>query len=138
MRPFRRHPRLVWLALFALTAQLVLVLGHSHDAQTRRHGAERAALGRCPTAALNPCSPSNQSDHDDFCAVCWTLGIAGALTLPTSIALIAPTETCDASLQQCRAAQPFGDAPSPFQARAPPTPLVIWRQLRAVATRALS
>ena len=125
MRPFRHHPRLAWLALLALTAQLVLAFGHGHDAQTRRHEAEGPALGRCPSAAPNPCSPSNQSDHHDFCAICWTLGIAGSLILPTSIALIAPTETCDASLQQCPAAQPFGDAPSPFQARAPPRRLVI-------------
>ena len=82
MRPFRRHPRLAWLALFALTAQLVLSFGHGHDARTRRDEAERAALGPCPTAALTPCSPSNPSDHDDFCPVCWTLGIAGSLILP--------------------------------------------------------
>ena len=124
MRPFRRHPRLAWLALFALTAQLVLAFGHDHDAQTRRHEAQRAALGLCTSAVLNPCLPSNQSDHDD-CAVCWTLGIAGSLILPTSIALLAPTESCDASLQRCPAVQPFNDAPSPFQARAPPTRLAI-------------
>src|ERR1700730_7441931 len=100
MRPFRRHLRLAWLALFALTAQLVRSFGHGHDALTRRHEAERGSLGLCPSTALEPCSPSNQSDHDDFCAVCWTLGIAGSLILPTSIALPAPTETCGASLQQ--------------------------------------
>jgi hypothetical protein len=121
MRPFRRHPRLAWVALFALAAQLALAFGHIHDAQTRRHEAQRAALGRCPAAASNPCAPSNQSEHDDLCAICWTLGIAGSLILPTSFALAAPTETCDASVIQCPVAQPFGDTPSPFQARAPPT-----------------
>jgi hypothetical protein len=125
MRPFRHHPRLAWLALFALTAQLVLSFGHGHDALTRRQMAERASTDPCLSATLSPCVPSDQSDHDDFCAICWTLGIAGSLILPTSTVLVEPTETCGTQPQICPAAHEFGDRSSPFQARAPPTRLTI-------------
>lgn len=77
-----------WLALLALTLQLILTFGHVH----LDRAAPLAPAGGI--AALAPDDPGAPPapDHaaDDYCAICALVHLAGALTLNAAPALPVP------------------------------------------------
>jgi hypothetical protein len=88
MRWFRSHRlKVAPLALFALACQFVLAFGHDHPgrlAGNSGHWAIAAAAATVATADL-PSSPrpNNPSGPgEDFCAICASIGVAGALVIP--------------------------------------------------------
>jgi hypothetical protein len=90
--------RVTWLALFALTCQLVLTFGHIHlgrisvapvaiaanAALAVNAGDDSAALPRAPPQK----SPSGFGD--DFCALCASINLANSLVVPTAPTLVPP------------------------------------------------
>jgi hypothetical protein len=101
MRWFRSHKlKVASLALFALTCQFVLSFGHVH---LDRYGGgsinwAMAAAGKAVAAAPGkvtladiPTPPRQKSPDrlgDDFCAICASVDLAGALLAPTTPTLL--------------------------------------------------
>ena len=93
--------RVAWLALFALTCQLVLSFGHVHLGKARitsvpitasaavavGSGEDAVALSRAPPQAPKK---SSFGFGDDFCAICASLNLASALVLPSVPSVWAP------------------------------------------------
>ena len=102
MRWFQSHKVTVAaLALFALTCQFVLAFGHVHldrFAGSSINWATAAAAGKAVAAAPGkvtladlPTSPRQKSPDrlgDDFCAICASISLAGALIAPTAPTLL--------------------------------------------------
>ena len=94
---FRSHGlKVASLALFALTCQFVLSFGHVHFnrfAGQARNWAIAAAAGKAVAAAPGkvtladlPISPRQKNPSglgEDFCAICASISLAGALLAPT-------------------------------------------------------
>lgn len=115
MRWLRSHRRLTrWVALFALTLQLVLSFGHVHapPAGEPAVGASTHADGGAPA------QPADRDD--DYCAICAILALlsgshtAPAPTLPALVASTPAEITVAAEL--ARATRPH----AAFRSRAPP------------------
>ena len=97
MRWFRSQKlKLASLALFALTCQFVLSFGHVHlngFAGQASNWAMAAAAGNAVAAAPGkvtladlPTSPRQKNPSglgEDFCAICASINLAGALLAPT-------------------------------------------------------
>src|SRR5271168_1584389 len=97
MRWFRSHRlKVASLALFALTCQFLLSFGHVHldrFAGNSINWAAPAATGKAVapapgkvTLADLPASPRPKNPSglgDDFCAICASISLAGALVAPT-------------------------------------------------------
>jgi hypothetical protein len=135
MRWFRSHKlKVASLALFALTCQFVLSFGHVHldrFAGGSINWAMSAAAGKAVAAAPGkvtiadlPTSPRKKNPSglgDDFCAICASVSLAGALVVPTSPTLL-PAVSFFKELQwsfaatQARSIDHFH-----FNARGPPT-----------------
>ncbi len=95
------HGRVMWLALFALTAQLVLSFGHIHLGKVLiapfpgtasvaiavNSGQDSAALPHAPPQAPKK-GPLGLGD--DFCALCASIHLAGALVVPSAPAMAPP------------------------------------------------
>jgi hypothetical protein len=103
MRWFRsRRLEVASLALFALACQFVLSFGHVHldrFAGNSSHwgisaAAEKAVavpVGKATDAGL-PSSPGQKDPiglGEDFCAICASISLAGALVIPYIVALLA-------------------------------------------------
>jgi hypothetical protein len=102
MRWFRSHKlKVASLALFALTCQFVLSFGHVHFdrfAGNSINWAMAAGAGKVVavvpgkvTLADLPTSPRQKSPSglgDDFCAICTSINLAGALVAPTPPTLL--------------------------------------------------
>jgi hypothetical protein len=102
MRCVRSHRlKVASLALFALTCQFVLSFGHVHldrFAGSSINWAMAAATGKAVAAAPGkvtladlPTSPRQKSRNglgDDFCAICASINLAGALVAPTAPTLL--------------------------------------------------
>ena len=102
MRWFRSHRlKVASLALFALTCQFVLSFGHGHldrFAGSSINLAMAAATGNAVAAAPEkvaladlPTSPRQKNPNglgDDFCAICASINLAGALVAPTAPTLL--------------------------------------------------
>ena len=102
MRWFRSHRlKVASLALFALTCQFVLSFGHVHldrFAGNSINWAMAAAAGKAVAAAPGkvtladlPTSPRQKNPSglgDDFCAICASINLAGALVAPTAPTLL--------------------------------------------------
>jgi hypothetical protein len=87
-----------WLALFALTCQLVLAFGHIHlgkisiapmasaanAALAVNAGDDSAALPRAPPQK-NPIQFG-----DDFCALCASISLANSLVVPSAPTVVPP------------------------------------------------
>jgi hypothetical protein len=89
MRWFRSQKlKVASLALFALTCQFVLSFGHVHlngFADQANNWAIAAAAGKISLADL-PTSPRQKNPSGlgrDFCAICASINLAGALVAPT-------------------------------------------------------
>jgi hypothetical protein len=135
MRWFRSHRlKVASLALFALACQFVLAFGHVHlDRFPGNSGnwaisaaaAKMVAVpaGKVAIADL-PTSPRQKNPSglgDDFCAICASISLAGALVVPTAPTLL-PGVSFFKELQwsfaatQARSIDHFH-----FNARGPPT-----------------
>ena len=96
MHWFRSRSSLgAWLALLALTAQLVVSFGHVHlDRNASTPGHQSALLGAdAPTGAgvdSLPASDEAPALADDYCAVCALIHLAGALVTAEPPALLLP------------------------------------------------
>jgi hypothetical protein len=102
MRWFRPHSlKVASLALFALACQFVLSFGHVHldrFAGNSINWAMTAATGKAVASAPGkitladlPTSPRQKNPSglgDDFCAICASINLAGALVAPTPPTLL--------------------------------------------------
>jgi hypothetical protein len=114
-----------WLALFALTVQLVVSFGHVHrDRATQAAGhASAQTQAHAPIgieAASLPAGDESPTLADDYCAVCALIHLAG-----TVVAAESPTLRLPAILARARSefTTEFGltaQRHTPFAARAPP------------------
>jgi hypothetical protein len=121
MRFFRSHRlKVASLALFALTCQFVLAFGHVHP--------DRLAgkLSHWAVAAVAPADPPIPRQNDptglgeDFCAVCASVSLAGALVVPASPAVPAPISFVDELHWPFAAAAAASIDHFHFDARGPP------------------
>jgi hypothetical protein len=101
MRWFRSHRLSVAsLALFALACQFVLAFGHIHLSHFTGNSSDwvvAAAAGKAVAAATAritsadlPSLPRQNSPSrlgDDFCVICASIGLAGALVVPAAPAV---------------------------------------------------
>ena len=102
MRWFRSHRfKVAWLALFALTCQFLLGFGHVHldrFAGNSSNWAISAIAGKAVAAPAGkvtiadlPTSPRQKNPSglgDDFCAICASISLAGALVVPDAPTLL--------------------------------------------------
>ena len=120
MRWFRSRARLGgWLALCALTLQLVLTFGHIHlDRAAPLSPISAIVAAASSNDPATPAAPDNAAD--DYCAICALVHLAGSLTpaeapaLPVPIAFDRPTPPSAVSIRLT--ASKF----TLLQARAPP------------------
>ena len=105
-----------WLALAALTLQLVISFGHVH-------------LGRCPLAsatatvgnAKTACPAQHSSDNaDDYCAICAVIHLASASFLPDAPQVPIPFACRTVEHLSCGAFAFIARQRTSFQSRAPP------------------
>lgn len=84
--------KIAWLALYALVCQLVMSFGHVHLGKTNAEAAWAALASKADTAADSaPANtPNPAGTPDEYCAVCASIGLAGALLIPIVLALLAP------------------------------------------------
>ncbi len=118
MRFFRRDRRFTWLALFALTAQLVLTFGHVHLHAFQHHQAAVAATGTCASHVQSSCP--KHSDDDANCPICNLISLAGTLVTPQPIAVDFPSLVSDVVAPQFSIGSFRRTETVHFQARAPP------------------
>jgi hypothetical protein len=96
MHWFRSRSSLgAWLALFALTVQLVVSFGHAHlDRNAWTPGHQSARLGSdAPTSAdvaSLPAGDETPALADDYCAACALIHLAGTLVTSEPPALPLP------------------------------------------------
>jgi hypothetical protein len=120
MRWFRLRARLgSWLALSALTLQLVLAFGHVHLDRTAplTHNAATAAAA-VPNDPAAPDSPDGLAD--DYCAICALIHLAGSLVPTVAPALHLPVAFERSTFEPVVTAGLTASSLSLFQARAPP------------------
>jgi hypothetical protein len=134
MRWFRSHRvKVASLALFALACQFVLAFGHVHLdrfpgtsnwAVAALAGKAVAAPAGKFTIADLPTSPRQKDSSglgDDFCAICASISLAGALVVPTAPTLL-PEVSFFKELQWSFAAtEARSIGHIRFNARGPPT-----------------
>jgi hypothetical protein len=81
VRPNRRFGS--WLALVALALQLALSFGHVHLNGVRAGSTADWIAGRAPSSPPTPAQhPTN--DADEYCAICATIHLTSASSLPQS------------------------------------------------------
>jgi hypothetical protein len=131
MQWFRSHRlKVASLALFALVCQLMLSFGHVHldrlagnravPAVTENAVAATAAKVTFAHLPLSPLQNNPSGLGDDFCAICASIGLAGALVIPAAPGV--PPEL--ASFKELRWSLAATQAPPighfHFSARGPP------------------
>src|SRR5438128_3708538 len=87
---FRSRARLgAWLALFALTLQLVLTFGHVHlDRAAPLNPVSAITAAAASADPATPAAPDTVAD--DYCAICALIHLAGSLTPAEAPALPVP------------------------------------------------
>ena len=123
MRKIRQRHGFAWLALFALTVQIVLSLGHAHH----RHGgnASLVATSECATGKASHCDPALPAKDDDTCSICWAMSIAGSTITPVFADLVVSALPKEMWVQPAIVAFEMRDRSSPFRARGPPIPCFV-------------
>jgi hypothetical protein len=120
--------KVTWLALFALTCQLVLAFGHVHlgrisiapiasavtAAAAVNTGDDSAALPRAPPQK----NPSRFGD--DFCALCASINLANSLVVPTAPTVVPPISSRRAITWSHAGFDPAAFDHLFFDARGPP------------------
>jgi hypothetical protein len=126
MRWFRSRSSLgAWLALFALTTQLVVSFGHvhlDHGAPVAGHSSVllhvQASTG-AETASL-PASDEVPALADDYCAACALIHLAGTVVASEPPALPLPALFGRARTDSTAEFGLTAQSHAPFAARAPP------------------
>jgi hypothetical protein len=116
-----------YVALFALSLQLVLSFGHlriNAGANGAGHAAKILAVddATASISAVDPASQGLPGDNDDYCAICAVIHLARTLVLAPAPSLLLPATYAQAQFapeNDAAAAELLGR--TPFQARAPPT-----------------
>jgi hypothetical protein len=135
MRWFRSHRlKVASLALFALACQFVLAFGHVHldrsignsNSWTIAAAAGKAVVapaGKVTSADL-PASPGKRNPSglgDDYCAICASISLAGALVVPHAPTLLAGISFFEELHWSFEAVQARSIGRFHFNARGPPT-----------------
>jgi hypothetical protein len=110
-----------WLAFFALACQLVLSFGHVHASKLGGGSLASAAVEtRDAPADGSPSSPQKNPFGlaGDFCAICASINLAGALILP--IPVLAPRLFTEILPWSLAASEPTSFDHLSFSARGPP------------------
>jgi hypothetical protein len=109
--------------LFALACQLVLSFGHVHASKFDVGSLASAAVetGNAP-ADGPPSSPEKNPVGlaGDFCAICASISLAGALILPILATILAARLFTDILPWSLAASEPASFDHVPFNARGPP------------------
>ena len=115
---FRRQCRLGgWVALVALTLQLALSFGHSHD-EAFGHAPEVAALTADGPGGGHSDSPAGHHDHN-YCAICAVLSLLTGAQTADAPALAVPAVAAGAVVSEPGTIRAILGRPA-FQSRAPP------------------
>ena len=78
-----------WLALAAMTLQLVLSFGHVHLEKLAGPAIASMAASKAPSPQQNPIQhPANEADY--YCAICATIHLASSSFLPDASLLPVP------------------------------------------------
>jgi hypothetical protein len=124
MRWFRSNRGCVaWLAVFALACQFLLSFGHVHLGKYGGGPTAWAVSDNSGGSVVVPPSSPQKSPTavpDDFCAICANLGLAGALVVPSSPVVIAPSSFNKVFLRFTAAIEPASADHLLFNARGPP------------------
>ena len=124
MRWFRSNRGgVAWVAVFALACQFLLSFGHVHLGKYSTGPlAWAVADGSASSTAVPPSSPQRNPSGvpDDFCAICANVGLAGALVVPDSPVVIAPSSFTQALPWSVAAVEPAPFEHLPLSARGPP------------------
>jgi hypothetical protein len=128
MRWIRQHIRsAAWLALAALAVHLVVTFGHVHAEwfSTPTAGAPAIAAAGLQAAdkakgAGAPTEPYRTPRVDNFCAVCASVSLLGALVLPAAQTLAPARVIVRLSEVNCADTNTAAELRSSSLARAPP------------------
>lgn len=140
MNRFRHKYFFSWLALFALTVQMLFAFGHVHVAGLHIKGKLVLALeplivqsaSHCDHSShqhvrfsvLEPASqplPAPDHKHDDeYCPTCWLTSIASALVLPGDVEIVQNTQFSFVHFEQGVSIFAVARVKLPYQVRAPP------------------
>jgi hypothetical protein len=109
-----------WLAFFALACQLLLSFGHVHLGKFA--GPVMWAAAEDGTALASAPAPQNAPTGlaDEFCAICANIGLAGALVVPDSPMVVAPSASVQKPRWALAASQSASFDHLLFDARGPP------------------
>src|SRR5262245_40731192 len=114
-----------FLALFALSLQLVLSFGHLHferGVAGPQHSSKIVAVddANAPLAAVHSDSQGLPENNDDYCSICAVIHLARSLVLSPAPCLPLPATYAQTKFapEDCVAAAALSR--TPFQARAPP------------------
>ena len=120
MRWFRSRARFGgWVALFALTLQLVLTFGHVHlDRAAPSSPVSAVAAAAASNGPDTPAAPDG--DADDYCAICALVHLAGTLTPAEAPALPVPIAFEPSPLPRAVSIELTAPKFTLLQARAPP------------------
>jgi hypothetical protein len=123
MRWFRSNwGGVAWLAVFALACQFLLSFGHIHLAKYSSAGATWVVSdGGDSIAPPAPPQKVPPSLPDDFCAICASIGLAGALVMPHAPSVEPPRAFVQQLLWSPTAAASAAFDHFLFDARGPPT-----------------
>jgi hypothetical protein len=112
-----------WVALFALACQLVLSFGHVHAGPFGGGSLEFAAAETGNASADSPPSAPQKDPiglAGDYCAICASIGLAGALILPILATILGARLFTDILPWSLAASEPASFDHVPFSARGPP------------------
>jgi len=122
--------KVTWVALFALTCQLVLAFGHVHLIKIRSalapiSAATAIVIDMADDPAALPRSPPqipqrNPSGFgDNFCALCGGINLAASVVVPTAPTVVPPISS-DRALTWSSAGLQVATSGCSFVARGPP------------------
>lgn len=117
MRPLRRQMLVGWLALIAMTLQLMLSLGHFHS---HDHVVAGASPPSASTGSVGASQPPADNDDESHCAICWAMAAVRLAVLGSPAAIPLPQFQDGVRLAVLDSALVAQGCPSPFQARGPP------------------
>jgi hypothetical protein len=112
-----------WLALFALACQFVISFGHVHLG--RLNDAAPAWVDSADAGHISSALPASPRKHPtelpaDSCAICASIALAGALLIPVSAIVLAPSFFVRISPRPLVATESAGFDHRTFEARGPP------------------
>ncbi len=108
-----------WLALAALTLQLVISFGHVH-LEAFHSGSRAATLAKARALAEQPAPQQPGDDDDGYCAVCATIYLAVSSFVPQAPQLPAPFASTPIEHFDHSTIVFIATRRTPFQSRAPP------------------